>query len=66
MTKFYFWSLPLHADNFSPKAVRWKSSYPHDCYFYGQKPYRHGIFFLSVTAHFFIDFRLSIALIIIY
>ena len=33
MTKFYFWSLPLHADGLFPKAVRGKSSYPHDCYF---------------------------------
>ena len=44
MTKFYFRSLPLYTDSLSPKTVRRKSSNPHDCQFYGQKPYRHVTF----------------------
>ena len=39
MTKFYFWSRPLHADSFSPKAVHGKSSYLHDCYFLWSKAF---------------------------
>ena len=61
MTKFYFWSRPLHADSFSPKAVCGKSSYPYDCYFLWSKALQTWNIFSSVTAIFFIDFQISMA-----
>ena len=61
MTKFYFWSRPLHADSFSPKAVRGKSSYPHDCSFLRSKALQTWNIFSSVTVIFFIDFQIIMA-----
>ena len=59
--KILFWSRPLHADSFSPKAVRGKSSYPHDCYFLRSKTLQTWNIFSSAPAIFSIDFQISMA-----
>ena len=46
MTKFYFWTLPLHAESLSQKLCMGSPHIRMTVIFYDQKPHKHKIFFL--------------------